>query len=157
MTNQDFYNKLAELVSAEAILENEPMSKHTTFRIGGNADMFVSPKVSQVADIIKLAKEYDVPVTIIGNGSNLLVGDNGIRGLVLSFGKEAPQIWKGGDPRVYHPAVHRPAGLRHHRRLHHPRQPGQSRGRYGVSAGAGCKSEALGPFPVPAQPHRCRL
>ena len=92
MMNQDFYNKLAEIVSAEAILENEPMSKHTTFRIGGNADVFVSPKVEQVADVMKLAKEYQVPVTIIGNGSNLLVGDKGIRGLVLSFGKKAEEI-----------------------------------------------------------------
>ena len=92
MMNQDFYNKLAEIVSAEAILENEPMSKHTTFRIGGNADVFVSPKVEQVADVMKLAKEYQVPVTVIGNGSNLLVGDKGIRGLVLSFGKEAEEI-----------------------------------------------------------------
>lgn len=96
MINRDFYNKLSEIVSAEAILENEPMSKHTTFRIGGNADMFVSPKVSQVSDVVKLAKEYEVPVTIIGNGSNLLVGDKGIRGLVLSFGKEAEEIHLDG-------------------------------------------------------------
>jgi len=92
MYNQDFYNRLEEIVSPEAVLENEPMSKHTTFRIGGNADVFVSPKVSQVSEIIALAKEYEVPVTIIGNGSNLLVGDKGIRGLVVSFGKEAEEI-----------------------------------------------------------------
>ena len=97
MMNQDFYNKLAEIVSPEAILEEEPMSKHTTFRIGGNADMFVSPKISQVADIVKLAKEYEVPVTIIGNGSNLLVGDKGVRGLVISFGKEAEEIQADGS------------------------------------------------------------
>ena len=97
MINQDFYNKLAEIVSEEAILENEPMSKHTTFRIGGNAEVFVSPKISQVADILKLAKEYEVPVTIIGNGSNLLVGDKGISGLVLSFGKDAEEIQVDGS------------------------------------------------------------
>lgn len=97
MLNQDFYNKLAEIVSPEAILENEPMSKHTTFRIGGNAEVFVSPKISQVADIIKLAKEYEIPVTIIGNGSNLLVGDKGIPGLVLSFGKDAEEIQVDGS------------------------------------------------------------
>ena len=90
--NKEFYDKLAAIVSKEAIAENEPMSKHTTFRIGGNADMFVSPKISQVAEIMTLAKAYDVPVTIIGNGSNLLVGDKGIRGLVLSFGKEADEV-----------------------------------------------------------------
>ena len=92
MMNQEFYNKLAEIVSPEAILENEPMSKHTTFRIGGNADVFVSPKISQVAPIMQLAREYDIPVTVIGNGSNLLVGDKGIRGLVISFGREAEEI-----------------------------------------------------------------
>ena len=97
MLNQDFYNKLAEIVSSEAILENEPMSKHTTFRIGGNAEVFVSPKISQVADIMKLAKEYEVPVTIIGNGSNLLVGDKGISGLVLSFGKDAEEMQVDGS------------------------------------------------------------
>ena len=92
MMNQEFYNKLAEIVSPEAILENEPMSKHTTFRIGGNADVFVSPKTSKVAPIMQLAREYDIPVTVIGNGSNLLVGDKGIRGLVISFGREAEEI-----------------------------------------------------------------
>lgn len=91
-----FYEKLKTIVSAETILLEEPMSKHTTFRIGGNADMFVSPEISQVPQIIKLAKEYQVPVTIIGNGSNLLVGDKGIRGLVLSFGKAAEYVQVDG-------------------------------------------------------------
>ena len=95
--NQEFYDKLAAIVSSDAIIENEPMSKHTTFRIGGNADMFVSPKTEQVSEIIALAKEYDVSVTIIGNGSNLLVGDKGIRGLVISFGKEAEKIVLEGN------------------------------------------------------------
>ncbi len=97
MIHPEFYEKLKAIVSADAILENEPMSKHTTFRIGGNADVFVSPEVSQVSSLIALAKEYEVPVTVIGNGSNLLVGDKGIRGLVLSFGKEAEAIQLDGN------------------------------------------------------------
>lgn len=97
MMNQEFYDKLAGIVSKEAILENEPMSKHTTFRIGGNADLFVSPKVNQIADIMALVKVYDVPVTVVGNGSNLLVGDKGIRGLVLSIGKDAEDIQVDGS------------------------------------------------------------
>lgn len=88
----EFYDKLKTIISEEILLLNEPMSKHTTFRIGGNADMFVSPEVGQVPQIIALAKEYGVPVTIIGNGSNLLVGDKGIRGLVVSFGKSAEYV-----------------------------------------------------------------
>ena len=95
--NQEFYDKLIAIVSTDTIMKNEPMSKHTTFRIGGNADMFVSPKIEQVSEIIALAKEYAVPVTIIGNGSNLLVGDKGIRGLVISFGKEAESIVLEGN------------------------------------------------------------
>lgn len=90
--NKEFYDKLAAIVSSDAIMENEPMSKHTTFRIGGNADMFVSPYLNQIPEIMSLAKEYNIPVTIIGNGSNLLVGDKGIRGLVLSLGKEAEEV-----------------------------------------------------------------
>ena len=97
MMHQEFCDKLKTIVSADAILVNEPMSKHTTFRIGGNADVFVSPEVSQVSALIALAKEYEVPVTVIGNGSNLLVGDKGIRGLVLSFGKEAEAIHLEGN------------------------------------------------------------
>jgi len=95
--NREFYDKLAAIVTKEAIVENEPMSKHTTFRIGGNADMFVSPTICQLPEIIAFAKEYGVPVTIIGNGSNLLVGDKGIRGLVLSIGKEAEKIEVQGN------------------------------------------------------------
>lgn len=59
--------------------------------------MFVSPEITQVSAIMKLAKEYQVPVTIIGNGSNLLVGDKGIRGLVVSFGKAAEAVTVEGN------------------------------------------------------------
>lgn len=87
-----FYDELAKIISKNSILLDEPMKKHTTFRIGGNADMFVSPAIEQIPEIVALAKSHDIPVTIIGNGSNLLVGDKGIRGLVLSIGKGADSI-----------------------------------------------------------------
>ena len=89
---KEFYDKLKAIVSTEQIAENEPMSKHTTFRIGGNADMFVLPTLLELPEILSLAKANEVPVTIIGNGSNLLVGDKGIRGLVISLGKGADEI-----------------------------------------------------------------
>ncbi len=93
----DFYNRLKMIIPEETILMDEPMSKHTTFRIGGNADMFVSPEVADVPQIMDLVNEYQVPVTIIGNGSNLLVGDKGIRGLVVSFGKAAEYVKVEGN------------------------------------------------------------
>jgi len=87
-----FYDELAKIISKNSILLDEPMKKHTTFRIGGNADMFVSPAIEQIPEIVALAKSHNIPVTIIGNGSNLLVGDKGIRGLVLSIGKGADAV-----------------------------------------------------------------
>lgn len=70
------------------LIENESMSRHTTFRIGGNADMFVSIKsIDELSALIKLAKKTNTPFAVIGNGSNLLVGDKGIRGLVIEIGQ----------------------------------------------------------------------
>lgn len=66
----------------------EPMSRHTTFRIGGPADLMVLPSsAQQAAQALRAAKEAQVPVTIIGNGSDLLVRDGGIRGMVLKLGE----------------------------------------------------------------------
>ena len=71
------------------ILNNEPMSKHTSFRTGGIADTFI--KVESAEDIINIIKEYDNPI-FIGNGSNLLVSDDGIRGTVVQIYDEFNQI-----------------------------------------------------------------
>ena len=68
------------------------MSKHTTFRIGGKADLFVSADEKSLPQLLKEAAEEKIPVTIIGNGSNLLVGDGGIRGLVIEIGKGMDKI-----------------------------------------------------------------
>lgn len=81
-----FIEKLKDKFPNLEIKREEPMSKHTTFRIGGPAELFVSPKAVEVVGILTLAKEYGITVTVIGNGSNLLVGDGGIRGLVLEVG-----------------------------------------------------------------------
>lgn len=95
--NQEFLDKLEAIVSAENIALNEPMNRHTTFRIGGNADVFVTPSIEQTGAVLALAKAYALPVTVVGNGSNLLVGDKGIRGVVLSFGKPADAIHLEGN------------------------------------------------------------
>ncbi len=65
-----------------------PMCEYTTLKIGGNADILVQPRsVEELLALIKGANEHDVPVTFIGNGSNLLVRDGGIRGVVIRFGQ----------------------------------------------------------------------
>ena len=63
----------------------EPMKKHTTFRVGGPADVLVQPDETALAAILALCRQYYVPYSFIGNGSNLLVGDKGIRGVVIEM------------------------------------------------------------------------
>ncbi|MCL6558674.1 MAG: UDP-N-acetylmuramate dehydrogenase [Firmicutes bacterium] len=69
------------------ILYNEPMKNHTTWRIGGPAEVLVEPASRKdIALLLKFAKEGGQPLTVIGNGSNLLVGDSGIKGVVIKIG-----------------------------------------------------------------------
>ncbi len=64
--------------------ENEPMSAHTTFRIGGPAELFVECNdISKIGEILAVVKEQNIPFTVLGKGSNLLVSDNGLKGVVL--------------------------------------------------------------------------
>ncbi len=78
--------ELTKEVPSEQIYMNEPMSKHTTFKVGGNADIFIKVKnLEQLKFVIKVAKKNNIRITIIGNGSNLLVKDNGIRGIVAKI------------------------------------------------------------------------
>lgn len=80
------------------LIENEPMKKHTTFKIGGPADMYVSVgSIDELSELLKLAKETQTPYTVIGNGSNILVGDNGIRGLVIEIGSNLAYCEADGD------------------------------------------------------------
>ncbi|MCL2575489.1 MAG: UDP-N-acetylmuramate dehydrogenase [Defluviitaleaceae bacterium] len=68
------------------VLLNEPMSKHTSFKIGGIADVFVMPQsTEQLRDVLDICRKNDVPYFVLGNGSNLLVCDGGIRGVVISL------------------------------------------------------------------------
>lgn len=83
---------IQDLLNKYNLTENEPMSKHTTFRIGGKADLFVSADEKSLPQLLKEAADEKIPVTIIGNGSNLLVGDGGIRGLVIEIGKGMDNI-----------------------------------------------------------------
>lgn len=81
--------KLKSFLPTERILTNAPMSEQTTFKIGGPADCLIFPaSMEEIKKIMLVIKEYSVPCTIIGNGSNILVLDKGIRGIVIKFGKE---------------------------------------------------------------------
>lgn len=94
--NQQFMDALKTILDEEQIKEQEPMKLHTTFRVGGPADVLVTPNLVQLPLIIKLCKLHDVPYTMVGNGSNLLVGDRGIRGLVIELSRPAEEICLDG-------------------------------------------------------------
>ena len=96
--NQNFYDKLNNVIAKDSILLDEPMSRHTTFRVGGPADFFVTPKVKEeVRDVIRICKEAGMPYYIIGNGSNLLVSDAGYRGVIVQIYKEMNEVKVEGD------------------------------------------------------------
>ena len=71
---------------------------HTTFRIGGPADLFVTPgSIQAVADSIRICKETQTPCAVIGNGSNLLVSDTGYRGVIIQIGRNLNQVSVNGE------------------------------------------------------------
>ena len=80
----DTYQALKEILEENEIYQNESMKKHTSFKIGGIADFYVMPNtIEKIQKIQQYAKESQTPLTILGNGSNILVSDKGIRGIVL--------------------------------------------------------------------------
>ncbi len=92
------YNKIKEYIDETKVRFNEPMEKHTTLKVGGPADILVLPEtVQDVIDTMEFAKKYDVPVTVIGNGSKLLVLDGGIRGLVIKLGSKFSNVAIDGE------------------------------------------------------------
>ena len=78
--------KLQEVLTSDELMIGEPLSAHTTFKIGGPADIFVEPNSPEkLSRVMQLISEYKAPLTVLGSGSNVLVRDGGIRGVVLSL------------------------------------------------------------------------
>lgn len=83
--NDQFLTELENIMAGSGIFMEEPMKKHTTFRVGGPADVLVQPDETALTAVLGLCRQYHVPYSFIGNGSNLLVGDKGIRGVVIEM------------------------------------------------------------------------
>lgn len=98
VNNIEIYKKLTQVLDEDDIKENEPMNLHTSFKIGGPADFFVTPKnVDKLVGTIKLCSHEKIPYYIIGNGSNLLVTDKGFRGVIIQIYKNFDKINIVGD------------------------------------------------------------
>ena len=90
--NQSFVDEIKNILPAERFLIEEPMKKHTTFKIGGPAEYLIFPSsMQEVTLIFDLLRKYKIPFTVLGNGSNVLVLDKGIRGAVVKF--NSPMSW----------------------------------------------------------------
>ncbi len=89
---EEAYKDLCEIVGAEYVLQDEPMSRHTTFRVGGPADYLVTPDMESLPEVIAYCREKEIPCLVIGNGSNLLCGDGGVDGVVVEIGKRMSRI-----------------------------------------------------------------
>ncbi|MBL5767239.1 UDP-N-acetylenolpyruvoylglucosamine reductase [Heyndrickxia sporothermodurans] len=78
------YNKLSSIIDKNNIKTNELLKNHTYTKLGGKADIFLTPTTyEEVQAVVKFAKQENVPFTLLGNGSNLIVKDGGIRGIVI--------------------------------------------------------------------------
>lgn len=98
MISQTVYEALAKYVPKENILVQEPMSRHTTFKVGGNADCMVKiANKAQLIDIIRYIQRVEYPCLVLGNGSNLLVSDKGFEGIALQIGDAMNKITVMGD------------------------------------------------------------
>lgn len=83
--------------AAHRLLQDEPMSAHSTFKVGGNADLvFSAASAEELVYALRLADRIGLPVTVLGNGSNILVSDKGIRGVVVLLGKDLADITSEG-------------------------------------------------------------
>ncbi|KLU72063.1 MAG: hypothetical protein RHS_2148 [Robinsoniella sp. RHS] len=91
--NQDLYNQLCEIVGSDNVHVDEEMKKHTTFRIGGPADFYVLPhSKDEIGRVVQVCKNTGEPFYVLGNGSNLLVGDKGYRGVIIQIFKNYSDI-----------------------------------------------------------------
>ena len=101
MQKDEIYNYCTENLGIADVKVDEPMSKHTSFKIGGTADVFVKANsIDNLKAILNFSKQNGIEYTIIGNGSNLLVKDNGIRGIVIKLDFKDIKIEKINDKQV---------------------------------------------------------
>ena len=105
MENNRIENKFCACLGSDNVYRNEPMKRHTTFRIGGPADYYLCPhSAKEIQKVVEICREEKLPYFILGNGSNLLVSDQGYRGVVI-------QLWKNvSDIRVEGCLIHAKAG-----------------------------------------------
>ena len=94
----DKYKGLEEILSKDSIKYNEPMKKHTTMKVGGPCDCMVEPSsIEEIQKVLEYVKENNIKYYIIGNGSNLLVKDEGVHALVIKIASKFSSVEVNGE------------------------------------------------------------
>ncbi|MBN9655430.1 UDP-N-acetylmuramate dehydrogenase [Halobacillus sp. GSS1] len=94
---QKIYNKLLEVVKEENVKVDEMLKDHLYTKLGGKADFFITPtSYEEIQNVVKLSNEDNIPFTLLGNGSNLIIKDGGIRGIVINL-KHLDTIYSEGN------------------------------------------------------------
>ena len=90
------YEELEKLVSKENIKYNESMKKYTTMKVGGNVECLVTPtSIKEITQVVKFARENNIKLYVLGNGSNVIVKDEGILGIVLKLSNKFADVrWR---------------------------------------------------------------
>ena len=95
MDKESVMQDLTKILKNSTILVEEPMKKHTSFKIGGIADIYINVGcIKDLQTILMYTKQNNITLTVIGNGSNILVKDNGIRGIVINLNMQKYKIEK---------------------------------------------------------------
>ena len=95
MNQKEIEKVLKEKLPSANIKLNEPMKLHTSFKIGGPADFFITANnIQEIREVVNIAKENNLPLKVVGNGTNLLVKDNGFRGIILKTNLQEIKITK---------------------------------------------------------------
>lgn len=101
MNREEIIKTLTKDLKTATILEEEPMKKHTSFKVGGIADLFIrANNIEDIQTILQVTKQNKIPLSIIGNGSNILVRDKGIRGVVLQVDLTKQVLTKKEDKAI---------------------------------------------------------
>jgi len=99
--NTSHEQELKRLLGEENVLTGELMSAHTTFRVGGPADYYVTPaRMESVRDVVGFCQSEGLPLHVMGCGSNVLVADEGLRGVVMRIGSQLAEIKVGDNGRI---------------------------------------------------------
>jgi len=121
------HSALREILGRDGLREDVPLASHTTFKIGGAADWYIAPRsADELADVLKVAREFEIPFFLLGTGANVIVGDNGVRGLVVhnqarhtQVERDTGRLWAESGAIVYPDLIERAvaaglSGLEHY-------------------------------------------